>query len=729
MYKIAIIGSQSTGKCLKKGSLVLTTKGIVKIEDLVNEKTDSDNKKRGTMIDTDQLSLLETLGEYIEDENDNFVYNDNVKNINEIVSLSPKLKEGFRSYKMTDKYDMGMNDVIKIIASIGLEITGTPEHRIIVINKDGRLIFKKLENITDEDYIAITLGTNYYNDRLKLNYIQKRYAGYGGHKTSDYTLKNVEYMNEDIARFLGYIISEANAGFNKDDDACNFQITTYDKEMQDDIINICQNLEINWSYGYDKDYITKLEKNDGNPTGIKVSSINSAEFIYYLGYIHLSQNKEVPWSILQADKKSQIAFIRALFDGDGTVGTWKSGDYEKTMIDYGSSSKKLCQQLQIMLLNMGIIGRLGRHKGATLEYRGDIKEYEESDITAKAVYRLSIYGGNILKFAEIIGFGLKRKKDSLNQCIKFLEDATRHEYITIPYISDKLKILYDKLILLGQMRGLKICENENRIKFVAARYYLEFHNCRLGHYIPNQKGNEPQRRPSNLRLKNFLNILKPVKESFKYDKNVQNIFAYLESLSELFIFDKVDKIEKGRENVYDITIDSVHSYIANGMINHNTTMADALSEKINIPRIKEIARRYDRNELLNVSSERYMTLQKEILEQQIKTESQYKEFISDRSSLDNLSYWINNCANRANSYDNGQYIKKATDNAKNYSHVFLLIPEFYPKDDGFRSTDIVYQMRIDAIIQAILHLYDIKHHRLTGTIENRVQKAMEILTK
>lgn len=722
MYKIAIIGSQSTGKCLKKGSLVLTAKGLIKIEDLVNEKTDSDNKKRSAMIDTDQSSLLETLGEYIEDENDNFVYSDNVKNINEIVSLSPKLKEGFRSYKMTDKYDMGMNDVIKIITSTGLEITGTPEHRIIVINKDGRLIFKKLENITDEDYITITFGTNYYNDRLKLNYIQKRYGR--GHKTGDYILKNIEYMNDDIAKLIGYIISEANAGFNKDDDAISFAITTYDKEMQDDIINICQNLGINWSYHYCDDYNTKLEKNDGNPVGIRIFSINFAEFVYYLGYRHLAHNKEVPWSILQADKNSQIAFIRALFDGDGTVGVWKAGDGERSVIDYGSSSKELCRQLQIMLLNMGIVGRLGRHKGATLEYREETKEYKES-------YRLSIYGENILKFAEIIGFGLTRKKESLNKCVILLEDMTRHEYITIPYIGDKLKILYNKLILLGQMKGLKIeniDENENRIKYVAARYYLEFHNCRLGHYIPNQKGDEPQRKPSNLRLKKFLDILKPVKESemFKYDKNIQNIFAYLESLSELFIFDKVDKIEKGRENVYDITIDSVHSYIANGMINHNTTIANKLSEKLHIPMITELARRWD---IEKATQTELIHIQKELLKLQIQEENHNVQFISDRSTIDNLSYWIHNVSPIVDKEENAIYIKTALGNVKNYSHIFLLTPEFYPVDDNFRNTNIIYQLQIAEVINTILRLYNIPHHRLSGSVENRVQKAIDILAK
>ena len=743
MYKIAIIGSQSTGKCLKKGSLVLTTKGLVKIEDLVNEKTDSDNKKRNAMINTDQLSLLETLGEYIEDENDNFLYSDNVKNIDEVASLSPKLKEGFRSYKITDRHDMGINDVIKINTTIGLEITGTPEHRIIVINKDGRLIFKKLENTTDEDYIVITLGTNYYNDRLKLNYIQKRYAGYGGHKTSDYILKNIDYMNEDIARLLGYIISEANASFNNDDDACSFSITTYDKEMQDDIINTCQNLGINWSYSYNNDYNTKIEKNNGNPIGIKISSINFAEFIYYLGYRHLAQNKEVPWSILQADKNSQTAFIRALFDGDGTVGVWKASDGERAIIDYGSASKKLCQQLQIVLLNMGIVGRLGRHKGATLEYRGETKEYEES-------YRLSLTGEEISKFAEIIGFGLARKKDNLNRCIKFLEDTTRHENITIPYIGDKLKILYNKLILLGQMKGLKIEnvneenvneenkneenkneeneneENDSRIKFVAAKYYLEFHNCRLGHYIPNQKGDEPQRKPSNLRLKRFLNILKPVKESeiYRYDKNIQNIFAYLGSLSELFIFDKVDKIEKGRENVYDITIDYVHSYIANGMINHNTTIANKLSKKLNIPLITELARKWD---IEKATQTELIHIQKELLKLQIQEENKNRQFISDRSTMDNLAYWLHNVSPIVDKEENESYVNTALDNVKNYSHIFLLVPEFYPVNDGFRNCNIIYQLQIAEAIHTILMLNNILHHRLSGTVENRVQKAMEIL--
>lgn len=160
-----------------------------------------------------------------------------------------------------------------------------------------------------------------------------------------------------------------------------------------------------------------------------------------------------------------------------------------------------------------------------------------------------------------------------------------------------------------------------------------------------------------------------------------------------------------------------------------SSIGNELSNKLHIHMITELARKYDREELLNTSSERYMVIQKEILESQIIEESKYEEFISDRSSLDNLSYWINNCANRASFYDNELYIKKAIENSKNYSHIFLLVPEFYPKGDGFRSTDIIYQMRIDAIIQTILHIYNIPYYKLIGSIENRVQQAMEILDR
>ena len=531
-------------------TLILTDKGLVKMDDLINEKIDANNKDR--TIDDNQSTLLGSLSEYIDDKDD--IYRDNIKNIKNVITLSSKIKDGYMSYNISDKYDIGNSDVIIIRTNIGIEMAGIAEHGIVIINKDGNLAFKKLGCITKEDYIAISYNTNIFNDMLRLNFVQSR--SYDRYDVQQ--LKNIGYMNEDIARLLGYVISEGNCCLNNDEHM-SMTITNYDGEMIDDIHKICKNLDINCGNYYDE--------NEEKVIGVRIPSINFTEFMYYLGYRHLSQNKEVPWSILQADKNSQIAFLRGLFDGDGTVGEKGSGKY---IVGYDSSSYELCRQLQIMLINMGIIGRLSEKKGTTLKYRGELRTYEKS-------YGLSIYGGNIIKFGEIIGFGLTRKQDILNEIITKLENTERWTDITIPFIENKLRILYDKLILLGKMRCLKIIDKDDtgkeKIRYVAAKYYLKYHHCRLYEYTRAIKSVDEKwkRQPSNLTLKKFLGILSPVKNSdlYKDDKIVHNTFSYLDSISDLFIFDKVEEINKGRKKVYATTIDSVHSYIGNGLINHD----------------------------------------------------------------------------------------------------------------------------------------------------------------
>lgn len=510
-------------------TLILTDKGISKMESLVSGHIDING-------DTGQTDILEYFGN---DEDD---YADNMKNIKNVISLSRKLE--YAPYNITAKYDNGENDMIGIKTGLGFEIAGTSEHKIIVINKDGNLVFKKLKDINEEDHIAITYNTNIFNTVLKLNFRQKTLY-VGGYIQR---LESISHMNEDIARLLGYIISEGNCGFSKEE-TTYVLITTYDEEMKDDIIKICRNLGIDAKYVYGRRVDDSM--------GVQINSMNFAEFLYYLGYKHLSQNKEIPWSILQADKKSQAGFIRSLFDGDGHVGI----DRDRSLIEYGSSSYELCRQLQIMLLNFGIIGRLSNKKGAKLEYRGEIREYEES-------YRLSIYGENILKFADIIGFGLSRKQKILNDCIDILENTSRWTDITIPHIDKKLRVLYDRLILLGKMKALTIRDG-NRIKYVAAKYYLQHHNL-PNLFVYAAGGENYSRQPSRDRLRKILKILSPANEkNFDNSKIVSNIYSYLNSICDLFIFDKIEKINKKREKIYNMSVDNVNSYIGNGLINHN----------------------------------------------------------------------------------------------------------------------------------------------------------------
>lgn len=549
------------GKCCKDNTLILTDRGLIKIEDIVHGISDSTNKDK----DTGQLSLYDSIG-MCDDEFKSF-NEENIKSINNIISISQRLK--YESYKISGKYDMGISDVITLKTSMGYEISGTPEHKIVVIDNNGNLNFKRLENITDKDYIAISYGTNIFNARLELHYHFRP----SKFDSNSYVLKNIGHMNNEIARLIGYVIAEGSC--ISSDDTEFLSITNYDKETIDDIIKICENIGAHARCDYDEG------KNQGNPIGVKISSKMIIGFMYYLGYRHGAKNKEIPWSILQADKESQISFIKSIFDCDGTVYHGESEDSvtkrvrTKSLVEYYSSSYELCRQLQIMLLNIGIISRLNPKKGVSLEYRGEIRNYDKS-------YRLSINGGEILKFAKIIGFGISRKKEILDRCIEDLESRDRWTDIIYPNIYKKLKVLHERLKLMGQ-RGEIIkrweedfdignkCIKINRKKSVSLREYLISHdfNKPMWAYISGE------RYPSKETLEKILRIMSPVSDMIEH--------KYLRTLSERFIFDNIDNIKKEKERVYDITVDNAHSYIGNGIVNHNTILACSM--------IKQIARK------------------------------------------------------------------------------------------------------------------------------------------
>ncbi len=157
-----------------------------------------------------------------------------------------------------------------------------------------------------------------------------------------------------------------------------------------------------------------------------------------------------------------------------------------------------------------------------------------------------------------------------------------------------------------------------------------------------------------------------------------------------------------------------------------SSLGRELSKRMSIPLITEIARRWN---IEKVSQIELIHIQKELLKLQIQEENRNGQFISDRSTIDNLAYWLHNVSPIVQKEENELYIKTALDNVKKYSHIFLLSPEFYPVDDGFRNTNIIYQLQIAEVINTILRLFNIEYYKLKGSIDNRVLDAMVILNQ
>src|SRR5262249_9009416 len=61
-------------------------------------------------------------------------------------------------------------------------------------------------------------------------------------------------------------------------------------------------------------------------------------------------HKVVPSAVLSGTREIFIGFLQGLFDADGNV--WPDG-----YVEFGTRSKTLCQQTQLMLANLGVIAR------------------------------------------------------------------------------------------------------------------------------------------------------------------------------------------------------------------------------------------------------------------------------------------------------------------------------------------------------------------------------------
>jgi hypothetical protein len=124
---------------------------------------------------------------------------------------------------------------------------------------------------------------------------------------------------------------------------------------------------------------------------------DTARMFFDMGLGGVSKEKIVPDCIFHSPKHVITAYLRGLFEGDGGVQVNRTND---EIIHLSTRSQRLANEVQQLLLNLGIYASISCAKGV----------YREQQTL---LYRVKIYGENILKYDKNIGFVSKRKKDTL----------------------------------------------------------------------------------------------------------------------------------------------------------------------------------------------------------------------------------------------------------------------------------------------------------------------------
>ncbi len=136
-----------------------------------------------------------------------------------------------------------------------------------------------------------------------------------------------------------------------------------------------------------------------------------------------------------------------------------------------------------------------------------------------------------------------------------------------------------------------------------------------------------------------------------------------------------------------------------------TTLLNSIKKKLELKVIPEIAReicnRLGYKNLYEIKDHDKFRLL--VLKEQIKFEEKYKEFLSDRSTIDCWVHWVRWSWNSTKTYESEEYYKLAYIQALKYSHI-IFIPRLFKlkKEDGFRWNNEDYQNQVDRLFREML---------------------------
>lgn len=415
--------------------------------------------------------------------------------------VSYDLEDGSKQILPTSHwYNMGQSKTIKIVSSMGYEIEGTPEHPIVVGDDSGDVYFKKLKDITFKDKIIISLnnglfGTNQMS--LNLSYLLGFLTGDG-------------YLNTEKG-----IRKRNHLSYSKADSLISLEVNKMLKdELQgvNEIKSRATRLSVDHDFG-NNETISFLETECG-------LTMNTAKY------------KKVPKTVLTGTKEVVVSFLQGLFDTDGSI--------TRKTFEYSTASKKLAEQVHILLLNLGIVSKRR------------IKYVNETEY-----YIISIHNYPMLKkFAEEISFRLATDKQKKLQ-ERLMEGEHYNSNNDLVYGSERLELLH--VYLKDNVDEYKYNKRKSDNYRVNGLTFYE--SMKNGHKV------------SRERINAIVGRLETLPVELEYLRN---------SVSNLF-FDQITDIAEGECEVFDFTVPVTHAFVANGTISHNTrlSLGDACNLAVN----------------------------------------------------------------------------------------------------------------------------------------------------
>ncbi len=424
---------------------------------------------------------------------------------NSILHISEKIYGRNGINKTSEIYKGCVEKSLKITTKLGYSIEGSHKHPILVYD-NGKEVWKTLPFINKGDYIVFRTGLFCgRKDNITTDMFTIEQYREGSKKI--YSIPQT--IDEDICYVIGLLVGDGTYCYSTNGDYKIGYVT-----LDNELINKFKSV-MDTKFKTD---VRIFEDNGAQRCIVSSKMIRNFFEIFGLSYTKRTE-KTVPWCILENTVECQRKFIKGLFDTDGGI--------NNSCIHFTNTSEKVIDITQILLLNNGIISSKRVLREATDKW--------------SKVFRIQICGINARKYMSTIGFFcLRKQKQGIKQYGKdpSIQLIPKTNICSIPDSYTITKTIKDQLT-------------------TSKRNDSSFHS-----FIYKRVGRGDLN--STICYDQLPYLIQECKNrNIKLDPKIQ------EWVNNGIFFDRVDSIEEGLCQMYDIAVPEDHTFIANGIVNHN----------------------------------------------------------------------------------------------------------------------------------------------------------------
>lgn len=429
------------------------------------------------------------------------------------------VQEGGSIAKAAFAYRGGFRDTLRVTSHRGFQVEGTYNHQIRVLDEAGEIVWRRLDELQEGDFLCINRKGSLFGPGADLSGFS--YEEQGSSDKGQFTTVPWEApktLSPEWGRLLGYLVGDGSCLISE-----YVEINNAEDDTKEDILYLLRKLAGHGIETPDKRSTIGLSK-------LRACRKRVRSFLAYVGLDYVGAgDKEIPWSVLQSPAEVCREFLVGYFEADGHVGP--SG------IEITSKSHKLLRQVQVLLLQFGIVGTL-----------------REKHVTGYGAYwRYEPDGTSRRLFADLIGFSSSRKERALDACVRQDHSAFAPENRRITNLRESIPHQHGWVA-----RFYRSLPREHRNRATGPFFRCQRGECNLSREV--------------------LEILVSEFLSLSNDRDVQDHFTSLWDAD--YVFDAVKAISPRQAEVYDFNVPEGSMFAAAGLMNHNTTLGRILARAL-----------------------------------------------------------------------------------------------------------------------------------------------------